>query len=60
LPFKVLATNGRVFITTHQTEVLRTGDEIISINDVVVKEIIKHGFDLYSTDGYNQTFKELF
>ncbi|MEZ0007168.1 C-terminal processing protease CtpA/Prc [Flavobacterium sp. 28YEA47A] len=60
LPFKVLATNGRVFITTHQTEVLRTGDEIISINDVVVKEIIKQGFDLYSTDGYNQTFKELF
>lgn len=60
IPFKVLVTNGKVFITTHQTEVLRTGDEIISINDVVVKEIIKHGFDLYSTDGYNQTFKELF
>ncbi|WP_447636912.1 S41 family peptidase [Flavobacterium microcysteis] len=60
LPFKVLVINGSVFITAPQTEVLRTGDEIISINDVVVKEIIKHGFDLYSTDGYNQTFKELF
>lgn len=60
LPFKVLVTNGKVFITAHQTEVLRTGDEIISINGVVVKEIIKHGFNLYSTDGYNQTFKELF
>lgn len=60
LPFKVLVHNGRVFITAHQTESLHTGDEILSINDVTVDHIIGHGFDLYATDGYNKTFKELF
>jgi C-terminal processing protease CtpA/Prc len=61
LPFEVLVNNHhRVLVTTRQTEALHTGDEIISINDVAVAGIIKHGFDLYSTDGYNETFKELF
>ncbi|MPT31935.1 MAG: hypothetical protein E2600_09780 [Chryseobacterium sp.] len=60
LPFKVLVKNGKVFVTNHQTEAVNTGDEIISINNVAVEEIISHGSDLYSTDGYNKTFKELF
>lgn len=60
LPFKVLVHNDRVFITSRQTDRLQTGDEIMSINNVPAREIIKHGFDLYSTDGYNKTFKELF
>lgn len=60
LPFKVLVRDHRVWVTTHQTAQLATGDEIISINDVAVDKIIDHGYDLYSDDGYNETFKELF
>lgn len=60
LPFKVLVSKGRVFVTSHQTDVLTTGDEIIGINGVAVENIIAHGFDLYAMDGYNETFKELF
>jgi len=60
LPFKVLVSKGRVFVTFHQTDVLTTGDEIIGINGVAAEKIIAHGFDLYAMDGYNDTFKELF
>ena len=60
LPFKVLARDHRAWITTHRTDQLDTGDEIISVNNVPVKTIIDHGYDLYGDDGYNETFKELF
>lgn len=60
LPFEVLVRNHRAWITTHQTDQLNTGDEIISLNDVPVEMIIDHGYDLYGDDGYNETFKELF
>ncbi|MDR0265827.1 MAG: hypothetical protein LBJ04_21615 [Sphingobacterium sp.] len=60
LPFKVLVSKGRVFVTSHQTDLLTTGDEIIGINGVAAEKIIAHGFDLYAMDGYNETFKELF
>jgi hypothetical protein len=60
LPFKVLVQNHRAWITTHQTEELTTGNEIISLNDVPVATIINHGYELYNDDGYNETFKELF
>jgi hypothetical protein len=60
LPFKVLVSKGRVFVTFHQTDVLTTGDEIMGINGVAAEKIIAHGFDLYAMDGCNKTFKELF
>jgi hypothetical protein len=60
LPFQVLVRNHRAWITTHQTDQLSTGDEIISLNDVPVATIINHGYNFYGDDGYNETFKELF
>jgi hypothetical protein len=60
LPFEVLIRNHRAWITTHQTDQLNTGDEIISLNNVPVETIINHGYDFYGDDGYNKTFKELF
>ncbi|RAJ77368.1 peptidase S41-like protein [Chitinophaga dinghuensis] len=60
LPFKVLVRQHRAWITSHQLKEVRTGDEILSINGVAVKDIIQHGSDLYAADGNNQTFKELF
>jgi hypothetical protein len=60
LPFEVLVRNHRAWITTHKTDELNTGDEIISVNDVPVETIINHGYELYGDDGYNETFKELF
>ncbi|MCW3466165.1 S41 family peptidase [Chitinophaga nivalis] len=60
LPFQVLVQNGRAWVTTHQLTTLQTGDELLRINDVPVKDIIQHGGDLYAADGNNQTFKELF
>lgn len=60
LPFEVLVRNHRAWITTSKTAQLSTGDEIINLNDVPVATIINHGYDLYSADGYNETFKELF
>jgi hypothetical protein len=60
LPFHVLVRHHRVWITTHETAQMNTGDEIISINGVPASAIIDHGYDLYCGDGYNETFKELF
>ena len=60
LPFEVLVRNHKAWITTHQTDQLNTGDEIISLNEVPVATIINHGYDFYGDDGYNETFKELF
>ncbi|HVI48447.1 MAG TPA: S41 family peptidase [Chitinophaga sp.] len=60
LPFQVLVQNGRVWITTSRLTTMQTGDELLSINNVPVADIIKHGGDLYAADGNNQTFKELF
>ena len=60
LPFHVLVRHHRAWITTHETEQMKTGDEIISINGVPASAIIGHGYDLYCGDGYNETFKELF
>ncbi len=60
LPFKVLVQDHRVWITTHQTNLLHTGDEIISVNNVPARTIVGRGYDLYGDDGYNETFKELF
>jgi Peptidase family S41 len=60
LPFEVLVHNHTARVTTHTNSQLNTGDEIISINDRPVAEIINHGSDLYCGDGYNNTFKELF
>jgi len=60
LPFQVLVRNHRAWVTTYRTNQLQTGDEIISINDIPASDIIRHGYDLYCGDGYNETFKELF
>jgi hypothetical protein len=60
LPFEVLVRHHHAWITTHETDKLNTGEEIIGINDIPVREIIDHGYGLYSGDGYNETFKELF
>lgn len=60
LPFEVLVRNKKAWITTHTTDKLNTGDELLSVNDIPVKDIITHGYDLYSSDGYGETFKELF
>ncbi len=60
LPFKVLVRANRAWITSHQLKQVHTGDEILSVNRVPVKEIIQHGSDLYAADGNNRTFKELF
>ena len=60
LPFEVLVRNYRAWITTHKTDQLNTGDEIISVNNVPVETIIDHGYNFYGDDGYNETFKELF
>ncbi len=48
------------WVSTHQVKELRTADELLTINNVPVSEIIQHGGDLYATDGNNETFKELF
>jgi C-terminal processing protease CtpA/Prc len=60
LPFEVLVRDHHVWVTTHQTKDLNTGDEIVSMNNVPVADIVNHGYDLYAGDGYNETFKELF
>jgi len=60
LPFEVLVKHHRAWITTTQMQELATGDEIITMNNTPVSEIISHGYDLYCGDGYNETFKELF
>ncbi|QEC77146.1 S41 family peptidase [Mucilaginibacter ginsenosidivorax] len=60
LPFEVLVRDHRAWITTHQNELLNTGDEVLSINNIPVTQIINHGADLYCADGDGQTFKELF
>lgn len=60
LPFEVLVRNGKAWVTTHQVKELKTGDELLTMNNVPVSEIIQHGSDLYATDGNNETFKELF
>ncbi|SEW01169.1 Peptidase family S41 [Chitinophaga sp. YR573] len=60
LPFEVLVRDHHAWVTTHQTKELNTGDEIVSMNNTPVAEIINHGYDLYAGDGYNETFKELF
>jgi len=60
IPFGVLVRDHRAWITIHHTYDLNTGDELLSINNVPVAEMIDHGADLYAGDGYNQTFKELF
>lgn len=60
LPFEVLVRGKQAWITTHQLVSLKTGDEIVSINNVPVADIIAHGSDLYAGDGYNKTFKELY
>jgi C-terminal processing protease CtpA/Prc len=60
LPFQVLVRNHRAWVTTFRTDKLHTGDEIISINNIPTSNIIRHGYDLYCGDGYNETFKELF
>jgi len=60
LPFQVLVSNGKAWVTTHQVKELKTADELLTINNVPVAEIIQHGGDLYATDGNNETFKELF
>jgi len=60
LPFEVLVRNHHAWVTTHATQLFSTGDEVISINDVPVTQIINNGYNLYCGDGYIQTFKELF
>lgn len=60
LPFEVLVRHHRAWVTTHQTSKLATGDEVMSVNSIPVATIINHGYNLYSGDGYNETFKELF
>jgi C-terminal processing protease CtpA/Prc len=56
----VLVGHHKAWITTHETEQMNTGDEIISINDVPASAIIDHGYNLFCGDGYTETFKELF
>lgn len=60
LPFEVLVRHHQAWITTHLTEKLNTGEEVVSINDTPVSKIIDHGYGLYCGDGYNETFKELY
>lgn len=60
LPFKVLVQDDKAWVTYHQVEALHTGDELLSVNDVPVADIIRHGSDLYAMDGNNHTFKDLF
>jgi len=60
LPFEVLVRDGKVWVTTHQVKEVKTGDELLAINNVLASEIVRHGSDLYAGDGNNKTFKELF
>jgi hypothetical protein len=60
LPFEVLVKKHRVWITTHKTDQLNTGDEILSVNNVPAATLVNHGYNLYAADGYNETFKELY
>lgn len=60
LPFEVLVRKHHVWITTHKTAMLNTGDEILSVNDIPAGILVNHGYNLYAGDGYNETFKELF
>ncbi|MDF2431467.1 MAG: hypothetical protein JWP44_1098 [Mucilaginibacter sp.] len=59
LPFEVLVRNHRAWITTHQTEKLKTGDEVLSINGIPVSAIINHGYNLYCGDGNITSFKNV-
>lgn len=60
LPFEVLVRDGEAWVTTHQVKALNTGDELLTMNNVPVSAIIRHGGELYAMDGNNETFKELF
>jgi len=60
LPFEVLVSKHRIWITTHNTNLLNTGDEILSVNGAPAATMVNHGYNLYAADGYNETFKELF
>ncbi|TWJ02396.1 peptidase S41-like protein [Mucilaginibacter frigoritolerans] len=60
LPFEVLVSKHRVWITTHKTALLNTGDEILSVNNIPAGTLVNNGYNLYAGDGYNETFKELF
>lgn len=60
LPFEILVHDQRAWITNVMTDKLKTGDELLSINDLAVSSIIKEGSALYSGDGYIPSFKELF
>jgi hypothetical protein len=60
LPFDVLVHQNRAWVTTRQTSVLSTGDEIISINGIPASSIIQKGYSLYCGDGHVGSFKELY
>ncbi|MDO6429104.1 S41 family peptidase [Flavitalea sp. BT771] len=60
LPFEVLVHGERAWVTTRKTNKLATGDEILSINDTPVADVIRNGYSLYCGDGHVASFKELY
>ena len=60
LPFEVVVHGDGAWVTTTKTRQLATGDEILSINDTSVADIILNGYSLYSGDGHVMSFKELY
>lgn len=60
LPFEVQVRGAQAWVTNRRTDKVTTGDEVISINDVPVKEIIQHAAALYCGDGYIRSFKEVY
>jgi len=39
LPFEVLVRNGMVWVTTHKVKELKTGDQLLAMNNVAVSAI---------------------
>jgi hypothetical protein len=60
LPFDVKAADGKVYIqnTTSQDLGFQTNDELISINGLPVKEILKEMHSIQERDGNTQSFAE--
>jgi hypothetical protein len=56
----VLVHGDGAWVTTTKTRQLATGDEVLSINDIPVPDIIRTGYSLYPGDGHVISFKELY
>ncbi|MES2514567.1 MAG: S41 family peptidase [Bacteroidota bacterium] len=61
LPLNIFITDSSRLVVLNNLStdtVIKAGDEILSIHKYSQKQIIKTIYSIYTTDGYNQTFKK--